>query len=264
MQKSKSPVNYQVVQEYWDSHPLGTQFLSENCANIEFVQHFVELDNAMERWSYKNEIVDWLANKFKTGLLLEIGCGLGTDLVKFGKRGFSIVGIDLAPTVVAMARRHLKAYRLPGMITQGNGESLAFRSETFDVVYSCGVLQHTPNIEKAVNEIHRVVRKGGIAVVIVYHRYSLFNLLRITTNTNVEFEDKDPPIINTYSKKELYRIFSMFEQVEINVEYCYPTPTLRKGILPYIYNNGFIPIMTRIPHAIIKNFGWHVVVKAQK
>jgi ubiquinone/menaquinone biosynthesis C-methylase UbiE len=257
-------MEYKEVQEYWDSHRLGTQFLRNVTDAHDTPKYFVELDKAMERWDYKNEMFDWLASHFKGGVLLEVGCGLGTDLVKLGKRGFSIIGIDLAPTVVAMARNHLETYGLTGTVLRGNAESLAFPSEKFDIVYSSGVLQHTPNIQKAVNEIHRVIRRGGIAVVIVYYRYSWFNLLRSLTNSNVEFEDKDPPIINTYSKRQLRRIFSIFESVQLEIRYSYPTPTPRQGFLPRIYNQIFIPALKCVPYGISKHFGWHIVVKARK
>ena len=257
-------MDYKESQEYWDSHPLGTQFLRNSIDANATPQYFVELDQAMERWDYKNEIFEWLVSHFKGCSVLEVGCGLGSDLVKLGRRGFSIIGIDLAPTVVAIARKHLDSYGLSGTVLQGNAESLAFGNERFDIVYSSGVLQHTPNIQNAVREIYRVIRKGGVAVVIVYHRYSWFNLLRTLTNSNVEFEDKDPPIINTYSKRELHRIFSVFESVEVEIRYSYPTPTPRQGFLPQIYNQLFIPAVRRVPHGIMKHFGWHAVVKARK
>lgn len=253
------------VQEYWDSHHLGTQFLNDDdSVEVGSKEYFVQFDRSMERWEYKNRLIDWIASRYQKGMLLEVGSGLGQDLAKFAKRGFSVTGIELARTVADMARKHLGVYNLKGTVLQGNAEALGFLENKFDVAYSCGVLQHTTNMQRAIDEIHRVVRKGGLAVVIVYYRYSWFNLLSKIAKVNVEFEDKDAPIINTYSKKELYHIFSRFKRVEINLEYCYPTPTPRKGLLPSMYNRIFIPILNSIPYFIMKNFGWHIVVKARK
>lgn len=103
-----------------------------------------------------------------------------------------------------------------------------------------------------------------MAVIVVYYRYSWFNFLSIIARANVEFEDKDPPIINTYSKKTLKRLFSNFQDVKIELEYCYPTSTPRMGILPNMYNRVFIPILRSVPYFIMKKFGWHAVVKALK
>ena len=107
-----------------------------------------------------------------------------------------------------MARQHLKVYDLEGEAFQGNAEQLEFSDASFDVAYSCGVLQHTPHIQRAVDEIHRVISSRGMAVVVVYYRYSWFNLVSKLGRANVEFEDQDPPIINKYSKGELRKIFS--------------------------------------------------------
>lgn len=252
------------VKEYWDSHHLGTQFLPECSDEVGSEEYFREFDHVMERWDYKNRLIDWITTEFPKGNLLEVGCGLGQDLTKFAKRGLNVVGLDLAQTVAYMAKRHLEVYKLKGSVLQGSAENLSFLTNKFDVVYSCGVLQHTPNIQKAIDEIYSVIRPGGVAVVIVYYRYSWFNLLSKISGANIEFEDEDAPIINTYSKRMLYRIFSKFQAVEINLEYYYPTPTPRKGILPYIYNRVCIPVLKCTPYTIMKNFGWHAVVKARK
>lgn len=257
-------VKLKQVEEYWDSHHLGTQFLENSFVEVGSKEYFIEFDKQMERWDYKNNLIESVASEFPKGKFLEIGCGLGQDLVKFVKRGFSATGIELAKSVAEMARKHLDVYNLFGKVLQGNAETLCFGDNKFDVVYSCGVLQHTPNIQQAIDEVYRVTRRGGMAIIIVYYRYSWFNLLSTIAKVNIEFEDEEAPIVNTYSKRELFRIFSSFHDVEINLEYCYPTPTPRKGILPTMYNRIFIPILKSIPYFIAKNFGWHVVVKARK
>ena len=255
----------QRVREYWDSHHLGTQFLGKDLQMpVGSPEYFMKLDEAMERWEYKNRLIDWIASHSGTGTLLEVGCGLGSDLVKFAKRGFAVTGIDMAPTVISNARKHLEVYHLPGTVLQGDAENLSFYGNTFHIVYSCGVLQHTPDIRRAVGEIYRVLRTGGIAIIILYYRYSWFNFVRSLARVNVEFEDEDAPIINTYTKSALHRIFSGFHKHEIYLEYCYPTPTLRKGLLAAAYNRAFIPSLSYIPYRLMKHFGWHAIVKAEK
>jgi SAM-dependent methyltransferase len=250
------------VQQYWDSHPLGTQFLDgpASAAGLDFRQ----LDRVMDRWEYKPSLRDTIAARFPGGSLLEVGCGLGTELVEFARRGLAVTGIDLAPAVVGMAKRHLDAYDLPGEVRRGNAQALDFGDAAFDVVYSSGVLQHVPDIGKAVDEIHRVLRVGGLAVCIVYHRYSWFNVLRHVAGAHVEFEDADPPIIHTYARRGLRRIFGAFRHVSVSTEYHYPSPTPRRGVMPGLYNEVLVPLMARVPRALIRPFGWHLVVSAIK
>lgn len=252
------------VERYWDSHHLGTQFLRESSVEPGSKEYFQTFDSMMERWDYKNDMIDQVASEYPIGKLLEVGCGLGQDLTKFARRGLSVVGIDLAASVADLAQQHLKVYDLDGEAFQGNAEQLEFSDASFDVVYSCGVLQHTPNIQLAVDEIHRVIQDGGMAVVVVYYRYSWFNLVSKLGRVNIEFEDQDPPIINKYSKRELRKIFAAFRGVDISLEYCFPTPTPRTGFLATIYNRAFIPGLKALPYGLMKNFGWHAVVKAQK
>lgn len=252
------------VRDYWDTHHLGTQFLEKDDLVPGTKEYFVEFDKSMERWEYKNELMDWLAEKYPNGKSLEVGCGLGQDLTKFARRGFQVTGIDLAKSVAQMAALHLQAYDLSGNVMQGNAQDLAFPDDTFDVVYSMGVLQHTPDIQEAINEIHRVVKPGGMAVVVVYYRYSWFNLLSKVASVNVEFEDKDPPIINTYSRRGLRGFFKQYSSAEVTLEYLYPKPTPRTGFLAGLYNNVFVKGIRIVPQFIMRNFGWHAVVKAVK
>lgn len=250
------------VQQYWDSHPLGTQFLDGPSPGSVASLDFRRLDRAMDRWEYKPRLRERIAAGFPGGALLEVGCGLGTELVEFARRGMVVTGIDLAPTVVEIAGRHLRAYDLPGQALRGNAEALSFRDASFDVVYSSGVLQHVPDIGKAVDEIHRVLRAGGLAVCIVYHRYSWFNVLRRVAGAHVEFEDADPPIIHTYSRRSVRRLFGKFRRVSVSTEYHSPSPTPRRGVLAGLYNQGFVPLMMRMPRPLIQRFGWHLVVSA--
>ena len=252
------------VENYWDTHHLGTQFLPSGTAEPGSKEFFEEFDRSMERWDYKNELIDWIASQFPGGKLLEVGCGLGQDLSKFAGRGMNVTGIDLAPSVAHMAQLHLEAYGFEGETMQGNAEALQFADGNFDVVYSCGVLQHTPNIQQAIDQICRVTRDGGLAVVVVYYRYSWFNLISKLSKTNIEFEDEDAPIINTYSKRRLRGLFSEFSEVDVSLEYCYPSPTPRRGALAAFYNRIFVRGSRLVPYFIMRNFGWHAVVKARK
>lgn len=249
------------VQRYWDTHPLGTQFLPSPGSPAAPVD-FERLDRALDRWDYKPALIDRVAEQFAGGALLEIGCGLGTDLVRFARRGLHVTGVELAPAVATMARQHLAQYGLPGEILVGNAQALSVRDRLFDVVYTCGVLQHVPDIRGAVAEMRRVLRPGGLAVCVVYHRYSWFNALRHLGRVNVEFEDADPPIIHTYSRRQARRLFARFAAVTLRTEYDRPTPTPRRGTLATIYNRAFVPAMRRAPRALVRRFGWHLVITA--
>jgi SAM-dependent methyltransferase len=105
--------------------------------------------------------------------VLEIGCGNGADAVMFAKHGAAYVGVDLTDAAVEATRRHLALEGLEGRCGLANVEHLCYARESFDIVYSFGVLHHTSSPEKAVHEVWRVLKPGGVALIMLYHRHSL-------------------------------------------------------------------------------------------
>ena len=105
--------------------------------------------------------------------VLEAGCGIATDGVQFARAGARYTGIDFSPTALSHAQSRFRLEGLNGKFVQGSITELPFEAESFDLVYSMGVIHHVPETERAVAEFHRVLRPGGRAVVMVYHRDSL-------------------------------------------------------------------------------------------
>jgi 2-polyprenyl-3-methyl-5-hydroxy-6-metoxy-1,4-benzoquinol methylase len=111
--------------------------------------------------------------------VLEIGCGNGADAVMYAKQGAAYVGVDLSDRAVDSTRRHLALEGLEGRCGLANVEQLCWAKESFDIVYAFGVLHHTSSPEKAVHEMWRVLKPGGVALVMLYHRHSLNYYVRI-------------------------------------------------------------------------------------
>lgn len=109
--------------------------------------------------------------------VLEIGVGLGADHQRFAEAGAELYGIDLTDRAVAHTRRRLALFGCVSHLAVGDAEALSFREGCFDVVYSWGVLHHTPDTPKAVAEVHRVLNARGTARVMMYHKWSLVGLM---------------------------------------------------------------------------------------
>jgi len=156
------------VREFWQSHPCGTKFTEAEVGTRPFFE-------AVEEHRYR---VEWhipAAAGFERakGLrVLEIGCGLGTDGAGFARAGAVYTGVDLTEAAVSLARRRFELEGLPGRFRVADAEALEFADGSFDLVYSHGVLHHTPDAAAAVREVHRVLAPGGRAVVMLYHRDS--------------------------------------------------------------------------------------------
>ncbi len=106
--------------------------------------------------------------------VLEIGVGMGADHLEWAKSNpRSLTGIDLTERAAEFTRDRLELYGLHSDIRVADAENLPFPDESFDVVFSYGVLHHTPDTAKAIREVYRVLRTGGICRIMIYHKYSM-------------------------------------------------------------------------------------------
>lgn len=204
--------------------------------------------------------------------LLEIGCGMGTDLVQFARGGARVTGLDYTPRSVEITRRRFALYGLEGRFVVGDAEHLAFPDASFDVVYSNGVLHHTPDVGRAVAELRRVLRPGGVAKVMLYHRASLYywgsiilrhgllrgELARSTPeeimSRYVEYSGTGAlPLVRAYTRAEVARMFSRFGELRTDVRQL----TREELRLPGVVPDSFV-------EALGSRWGWNVVVTARK
>jgi SAM-dependent methyltransferase len=156
------------VRAFWQANPCGVKFADAEVGTRLFYER-VEEHRYSKEWHIP-EAADFACAR---GLrVLEIGCGLGTDGAQFARAGADYTGVDLTESAVGLARRRFELFDLPGEFRTADAEGLDFEDESFDLVYSHGVLHHTPDAVRAVQEIHRVLRPGGRAVVMLYHRDS--------------------------------------------------------------------------------------------
>jgi len=156
------------VRAFWQEHPCGAKFADAEPGTRVFYE-LVEAHRYRKEWH-----IPAAAGFVNTNgqHVLEIGCGLGTDGSQFAKAGAHYTGIDLTEAAVNLARRRFEIFNLPGNFKVADAEQLDFPDNTFDIVYSHGVLHHTPDTAAAVREVHRVLRPGGRALVMLYHRNS--------------------------------------------------------------------------------------------
>jgi SAM-dependent methyltransferase len=205
--------------------------------------------------------------------VLEVGCGTGTDLLQFARGGASVVGIDLTPRSIEITRQRFQVYDLDGEFALGDAEDLAFPDHSFDVVYSFGVIHHTPNTERAISEIYRVLRPGGQAIVMLYNRYSLYywgaiilrrglirgELFRSTPaeimSRSVEYsETAATPLVKAYTRREALSLFGRFDECRIQIQQLTRAELRAPGrVLPE-------PMF----RWLAEHFGWNLIITATK
>jgi ubiquinone/menaquinone biosynthesis C-methylase UbiE len=111
--------------------------------------------------------------------LLEIGYGVGTDLLTFCENGADVYGIDITEEHYRLAKLNFELHGKQCVLKICDCAKIDFPADYFDVVYTLGVLHHIPDIERCISEIYRVLRPNGQLVMSVYYKYSAYHLLRI-------------------------------------------------------------------------------------
>lgn len=158
------------VHNFWNKQSCGTQFSNKEKYSKEFFEE-IELD----RYTKEPEILSFA--DFKSGKdkkVLEVGVGAATDFLQWAKNGAELYGIDLTPEAVSHAKNRLQLYNLAAKeIKVSDAENLPFQDNFFDIVYSWGVIHHSPDTPKALSEIIRVLKPGGKAKLMVYNRKSV-------------------------------------------------------------------------------------------
>ena len=246
------------IRSYWNEHIHDLAIAAHPVGTPEF---FHELDEyRYSKLRYLPQIVNF--SNYQGKSLLEVGCGVGIDLVRFARAGAIVTGIDLAEVSINLACQNFAQNGLTAKLQVMNGEALEFEDNNFDVIYAHGVLQYTADAPKLVNEIHRVLRPGGEAILMVYNKYSWLNAL--SKLTNVELEHQDAPVLNKYSIWEFKRLLHPFTQVKIIPE-RFPVKTqLHHGLKATLYNNLFVNLFNLLPKPLIQFTGWHLIAFAYK
>jgi SAM-dependent methyltransferase len=246
------------VRAYWNTRIHDLSVTTQPVGTKAF---FDELeDYRFDKLEYLPRIVNFAG--YRGMRLLEVGCGVGTDLVRFAKGGALVTGIDLAGQAVKLCRRNLAANGVSGVIQIMNGEQMTYADSTFDVVYAHGVLQYTPDPDAMVKEIHRVLKPDGQAIVMVYNRYSWLSFM--SRLSHVDLEHDDAPVFGMFSRREFEALLQGFRFFKITAE-RFPVPSrLHQGWKAVVYNQLFVPAFNLIPRPLIRSLGWHLMARATK
>ena len=257
------------VQRQWNNDPAGSHYVSEAPAHTR--EWFLEA----ERYRY-DAYAPWMRevmefDRHAGEQVLEIGGGMGTDLAQFALHGARVTDVDLSAGHLKLARENFAVRGLHGEFLQQDAESLVFDDNTFDLVYSNGVLHHTPNTKHVVQEILRMLKPGGRAIVMVYAEDSLhywrnlmwniglkegqlrkYSMGEIMSRT-VERSDNAAatPLVKAYTKAGLRQLFEGFIDLEIVQR------QMEAAAVPRV--------LTYVPRRHLgKLMGWNLIIKARK
>jgi ubiquinone/menaquinone biosynthesis C-methylase UbiE len=194
--------------------------------------------------------------------LLEIGCGIGIDLIKFAQGNATVTGIDLSQKAIELAAQNFAQHNLPATLCVMDGEAMEFPDNHFDVVYAHGVLQYTANPAQMIAEIHRVLRRNGTAILMVYNKNSW--LYAMSKLTGVALEHIDAPHWQVMTMPAFSQLLTPFTTHTIIPE-RYPVKTqLHSGTKAKLFNSVFVNTFNALPKRLTRPLGWHLLAFVTK
>jgi ubiquinone/menaquinone biosynthesis C-methylase UbiE len=182
-----------------------------------------------QRYTLEPEILEFTRfEQYKGKKVLEIGVGLGADHQMWAEQGCDLHGIDLTERAINWTKKRFETFGLTSNLQVGDAENLPFPDADFDVVYSWGVLLYCPDMYRAISEVHRVLKPGGEAIVMLYHkwsfvgymlwlRYALFRLRPWLSLKYIYSEYLESKGTQAFTVAEVRDFFREFETVVIEI-----------------------------------------------
>ncbi len=248
------------VKKFWDKRPCNIRHSDKKLGTKKY------FDEVERRKYFVEPHIPKFAEfgKWKDKKVLEIGCGIGTDSVNFARNGAHLTCVELSEKSLNLCKKRFEIYGLKASFYSGNCEelSLFLPAQQFDLIYSFGVLHHTPNITKAINEIKKYMNYETELRIMLYAKNSWKNIM-IEAGFDRPEAQSGCPIANTYSFEEIKQILKDFDILSLEQDHIFPYIVEKYVKYEYELQPWFKCMPKEMFRALEKKLGWHTLIKAK-
>ncbi len=246
------------VKEYWDKRPCNIKHSNKKIGSKEY---FNEVSK--RKYFVEPHILDFADfKKWRNKKVLEVGCGIGTAANSFIENGAIYKGIDVSKESIKIAKQRLNIFNLNGIVEEGDIENYC-SEEKFDLVYSFGVLHHTPNTQKAVNNIYNLLKPGGTFKLMLYAKNS-WKYFCIKDGLDRYEAQSGVPIADVYSYDDVYNLLKDFDDIDISQKHIFPYKINEYKNYEYKKQDYFDSMPDKLFNCLENNLGWHLCITCKK
>ena len=265
------------VATYWNARPCNIRHSNKEVGTKEY------FDEVERRKYFVEPHIPSFAefSRWKGKRVLEIGCGIGTDTINFARAGAIVTAVDLSKESLAIAKKRAEVFGLEKNISfyQANAEILSETipppQDSYDLIYSFGVIHHTPNPENAIKQIRKYMDKNTVLKIMLYNKLSWKVLWILLTEGKLKFWKLNEliaknseaqtgcPVTYTYTKSSVRKFLSGFQISKSFYEHIFPysIPEYKEYKYKKVWYFRIMPnFMFRILESL---FGWHLCVEAR-
>ena len=251
------------IKQYWNTQPCNVKHSMSEPGTEQYWNEVTE-----RRFFVEPHLRDFASFHLWRGKrVLEIGSGIGSDAVEFARHGAEYVGIDLSAESVVMSQQRFELFGLTGEfhVMDGADTEAVAKLGKFDLVYSCGVLHHYPDMGTCLDNIRDALVPNGEFRMLVYAKNS-WKYAMIQKGLDQFEAQAGCPYAKAYTKEEIYQLLNSrsLEVLRIRQDhnFMYNVPKYRAG--EYELEPWFAVMPEDMRAAVKEYLGWHLLVKARK
>ena len=248
--------------DYWNNQPCNINHSRlEKCTK----EYFDEVEK--RKYFIENHIPAFAEfEKWKDKKVLEIGCGIGTDAVNFAKNGAIYTGIELSSESVEITKKRFDLFDLKGTfynVDAQNIEDLYKIGKDFDLIYTFGVIHHSPDPQKIIDNCLLILKPGGVLKVMVYAENS-WKKMMIDEKLDQYEAQTNCPVAFTYTNEQIYQMFNNYKNINIDQKHIFPYKIPEYKKYQYKKEEWFENMPDNIFKVLEKKLGWHLCITCEK